>query len=171
MKIPLTILIFVQFSAFAITPPKGFTPLFNGKNLDGWWGLKTEDPEKWLNLPKDKFQEKWEASQVDIRKHWRVENGILINDGKGLFLSTEKNYQDFELLLDYKTVAGADSGIYPRAFLKCKFGTPQKKVENGNLVIKALVVYGTMDQKELKDETHLSTQISHLDNGINFILL
>ena len=121
MKIPLTILIFVQFSVFAITPPKGFTPLFNGKNLDGWWGLKTEDPEKWLNLPKDKFQEKWEASQVDIRKHWRVENGILINDGKGLFLSTEKNYQDFELLLDYKTVAGADSGIYLR-------GVPQVQI-------------------------------------------
>ena len=121
MKIPLTILIFVQFSVFAITPPKGFTPLFNGKNLDGWWGLKTEDPEKWLNLPKDKFQEKWEASQVDIRKHWRVENGILINDGKGLFLSTEKNYQDFELLLEYKTVAGADSGIYLR-------GVPQVQI-------------------------------------------
>ena len=121
MKIPLSIFIFVQFSVFAITPPQGFTPLFNGKNLDGWWGLKTEDPEKWLNLPKDKFQEKWEASQVDIRKHWRVENGILINDGKGLFLSTEKNYQDFELLLEYKTVAGADSGIYLR-------GVPQVQI-------------------------------------------
>ena len=105
-----TMFIFVQFSVFAITPPKGFTPLFNGKNLDGWWGLKTEDPEKWLNLPKDKFQEKWEASQVDIRKHWRVENGILINDGKGLFLSTEKNYQDFELLLEYRQLR-SDSGL------------------------------------------------------------
>ena len=172
MKIPLTILIFVQFSVFAITPPKGFTPLFNGKNLDGWWGLKTEDPEKWLNLPKDKFQEKWEASQVDIRKHWRVENGILINDGKGLFLSTEKNYQDFELLLEYKTVAGADSGIYLRGVPQVQIWDTTKEGGNGNLVrIKALVVYGTMDQKELKDETHLSTLTSHLGNGINFILL
>ena len=25
-------------------PPKGFTALFNGKDLTGWWGLKTEDP-------------------------------------------------------------------------------------------------------------------------------
>ena len=101
--------------------PKGFTALFNGKNLDGWWGLKTEDPNKWLALPNDKFKAKWEASQKDIQKHWRVENGILINDGKGLYLSTEKNYQDFELKLEYKTVAGADSGIYLR-------GVPQVQI-------------------------------------------
>ncbi|MBT7924334.1 MAG: DUF1080 domain-containing protein, partial [Opitutae bacterium] len=29
-------------------PPAGFVALFNGKNLDGWWGLKTEDPAKWM---------------------------------------------------------------------------------------------------------------------------
>ena len=27
-------------------PPKGFKALFNGKDLKGWWGLKTEDPAK-----------------------------------------------------------------------------------------------------------------------------
>ena len=25
-------------------PPEGFTALFNGKDLSGWWGLTTEDP-------------------------------------------------------------------------------------------------------------------------------
>ncbi len=99
----------------------GFTPLFNGKNLDGWWGLKTEDPNKWMNLSVQEMKSKWQASQIDIRKHWRVEDGILVNDGKGLFLSTEKNYGDFELKLEYKTVAGADSGIYLR-------GVPQVQI-------------------------------------------
>ena len=94
--------------------PKGFTPLFNGKNLDGWWGAKTENPEKWMNLSVTEFKKKWEESQQDIHKHWSVDNGVLVNDGKGLFLTTEKNYGDFELLLEYKTVAGADSGIYLR---------------------------------------------------------
>ncbi len=102
-------------------PPSGFTPIFNGKDLGGWWGLKTEDPSKWMALPAAKLKDKREASLLDIEKHWRVENGILINDGKGLYLSTVKNFSDFELLVDYKTVAGADSGIYLR-------GTPQIQI-------------------------------------------
>jgi len=121
MKLFLSLLLFSHVIVLNGKPPKGYTALFNGKNLDGWWGLKTEDPEKWLALPKDKFKAKWETSQKDIQKHWRVENGILINDGKGLFLSTEKNFQDFELRLEYKTIAGADSGIYLR-------GVPQVQI-------------------------------------------
>ena len=95
-------------------PPAGFVSLFNGENLDGWWGAKTEDPDIWMNLSTHDFQKKWEASQIDIHKHWSVQKGELVNDGQGLFLTTEKNYADFELLLEYKTVAGADSGIYLR---------------------------------------------------------
>jgi hypothetical protein len=108
------LLVIINTFTFGSIPPNGFSPLFNGKDLDGWWGLKTEDPEKWLSLPVDLFKVKWENSQKDIKKHWRVEDGILINDGNGLFLSTEKNYSDFELILEYKTVANADSGIYLR---------------------------------------------------------
>ena len=96
-------------------------PLFNGKNLDGWWGLKTEDPTKWMALDKDALAKKKAASLKDIQKHWSVEKGELVNDGHGLYLSTEKNYGDFELMLDYKTVAGADSGIYLR-------GVPQVQI-------------------------------------------
>jgi hypothetical protein len=118
-------LLLISFGAVLITsqgtPPSGFVPLFNGENLDGWWGAKTEDPDKWMSLSTDEFQKKWEASQIDIHKHWSVENGELVNDGKGLFLTTDKNYGDFELLLEYKTVAGADSGIYLR-------GVPQIQI-------------------------------------------
>ena len=121
MKTITFIFFFVQTILFSTPTPEGFTPLFNGNNLDGWWGLKTEDPQKWLALPKDKFKAKWKDSQNDIKKHWRVENNVLINDGHGLFLSTEKNYGDFELMLEYKTVSGADSGIYLR-------GVPQVQI-------------------------------------------
>lgn len=93
-------------------PPPGFTALFNGKDLSGWWGLGTEDPRKWMALPAEELRKKREASLEDIRKHWRVENGELINEGKGLYLTTEKNFRDFELLIEYKTVPKADSGIY-----------------------------------------------------------
>jgi len=110
-----------NFTLWSSSPPTGFVPLFNGMNLDGWWGAKTEDPDKWMALSVDEFQKKWKASQIDIRQHWSIENGELVNDGKGLYLTTEKNFGDFELMLEYKTVAGADSGIYLR-------GVPQIQI-------------------------------------------
>ena len=99
----------------------GFKPLFNGKNLSGWWGLKTEDPAKWMALPIEKLVDKKAASLDDIQKHWSIEGDELVNDGHGLYLTTDKNYGDFELLIDYKTVAKADSGIYLR-------GIPQVQI-------------------------------------------
>ena len=95
--------------------PEGFTALFNGKDLAGWWGLGTEDPAKWMALPAEKLAEKKTKSLEDIKKHWSVEGDELVNDGHGLYLTTERDYGDFELRLEYKTVAKADSGIYLRA--------------------------------------------------------
>ncbi len=103
------------------TPPEGFTALFNEKNLSGWWGLKTEDPVKWKALSADKLAEKKAASLKDIAQHWSVDGEELVNDGHGLYLSTQKNYGDFEFLVDYKTVPKADSGIYLR-------GIPQVQI-------------------------------------------
>ena len=108
-------------SAQAGTPPEGFTALFNEKNLSGWWGLKTEDPVKWKALSADKLAEKKAASLKDIAQHWSVDGEELVNDGHGLYLSTQKNYGDFEFLVDYKTVPKADSGIYLR-------GIPQVQI-------------------------------------------
>jgi hypothetical protein len=108
-------------SSRAGEPPPGFTAIFNGRDLTGWWGLSTEDPRKWMALPQEEFKKKHDASLEDIARHWRVENGELVNDGHGLYLTTEKNYRDFELLIDYKTVAKADSGIYLK-------GTPQVQI-------------------------------------------
>lgn len=102
-------------------PPEGFVVLFNGKDLAGWRGGTTEDPLKRLALPPKERAEKDKASVADIEKHWRVENGELVNDGTGLYLTTVKDYGDFALRLEYKTVAKADSGIYLR-------GIPQVQI-------------------------------------------
>ena len=102
-------------------PPEGFKALFNGKDLAGWWGIGTEDPAKWMALSPGELAEKKAKSLENIRKHWSVQGDELVNDGKGLYLSTEKNYGDFELLLEYRTVPRADSGIYLR-------GIPQVQI-------------------------------------------
>lgn len=104
-----------------VKPPKGFTALFNGKDLTGWWGASTEDPRKWMALSPEEFKKKHDASVEDVKQHWRVENCELVNDGKGLYATTEKNFRDYELLIDYKTVPKADSGIYLK-------GVPQVQI-------------------------------------------
>ncbi|HEU5070232.1 MAG TPA: DUF1080 domain-containing protein [Verrucomicrobiae bacterium] len=108
-------------ASVANTPPPGFTALFNGTNLDGWWGADTEDPRGYLDLPPAAFQKKHDASLENIRQHWSVQHGELVNDGHGLFLTSDQFYGNFELLVDYQTVPLADSGIYLR-------GCPQVQI-------------------------------------------
>jgi hypothetical protein len=102
-------------------PPEGFRALFNGHDLAGWWGAATEDPRAWMAMPPREFQAKRASSLADIREHWRVEDGELVNDGDGLYLTSNAHFRDYELLIDYTTVAGADSGIYLK-------GSPQVQI-------------------------------------------
>ncbi len=99
----------------------GFVDLFNGKDLAGWRGGTTEDPRWIASLgaeAREALLDKWTST---IAPHWKVENGELVNDGYGDFLTTVKDYGDIELLIEYKTVPKADSGIYLR-------GTPQVQI-------------------------------------------
>ncbi|MBM4000745.1 MAG: DUF1080 domain-containing protein [Planctomycetes bacterium] len=96
-------------------PPSGFTAVFNGGDLSGWYGLATVDPRKLSQLSEGERASKRETDTKDAMEHWKVENGELVNDGHGVYLTTEKEFGDIELWIDYKTVAGADSGIYMRA--------------------------------------------------------
>lgn len=103
-------------------PPEGFVALFNGKNLDGWFGHGTQDPRKVLwNKTPEALEAHKEKTRENLRKHWSVQEGVLVNDGHGLYATTNKDYGDFEFLVEYKTVARADSGIYLR-------GVPQVQI-------------------------------------------
>lgn len=102
-------------------PPAGFVALFNGKDLTGWYGYDTKDPRKFQEMSAEDQAAARQKSQEDIHKHWTVDKDDLVNDGHGLYLTTEKNYGDYELWIDYKTVPKADSGIYLK-------GTPQVQI-------------------------------------------
>jgi hypothetical protein len=102
-------------------PPQGFTALFNGKDLSGWHGMPHFDPYKLAALSDADRRAQVEKWTEDARKHWTVENGELVNDGKGAYLTTDQDLGDIELLIEYKTVPKADSGIYLRA-------TPQVQI-------------------------------------------
>lgn len=125
----LTIVLWPAAAAAQATPPPGFTALFNGKDLAGWRGGDTFDHRKLLALPDDERAariKKWTDSMTEANKatgkpHWYAENGELVNDGEGAYATTERDYGDFELLVEYRTVARADSGIYLR-------GVPQVQI-------------------------------------------
>src|SRR5262245_5625303 len=69
-------------------PPKDFTAIFNGKNLDGWKATGKADA-------------------------WAVEDGAIVcKGGGGGWLLTEKEYGNFEFRCEYKWAkAGGNSGI------------------------------------------------------------
>ncbi len=103
------------------SPPPGFTALFNGNDLTGWRGGDTLDHRKYLAMSAEKRAEQDAQWNADMKSHWRAENNELINDGHGKYATTEKDYGDFELRIEYKTVPKADSGIYLR-------GVPQVQI-------------------------------------------
>lgn len=110
-----------QLLAAAANPPAGFTAIFNGKDLSGWHGMEHYDPRKVFPLNEQETKEFRDKRMPEFKKHWTIENGELVNDGEGPYATTDKDYGDIELLIEYKTVAKADSGIYLR-------GNPQVQI-------------------------------------------
>jgi hypothetical protein len=100
--------------------PKGFTPLFNGKNLEGWKGL-VKNPKARTEMSADELKAAQKVADESMRAHWKVIDGELEFDGKGQSLCTAKDYGDFELYVDWKILEGGDSGIYLR-------GSPQVQI-------------------------------------------
>ncbi len=74
-------------------PAKKTVKLFNGKNLDGW---KIHGTEKWY-----------------------VENGLLIcesgPDKAYGYLSTDKDYKNFDLTVEFQQEANGNSGVFFRS--------------------------------------------------------
>lgn len=105
----------------AAEPPEGFEALFDGTSLDGWYAMKTQDPRAFKALSKEEQAKRIATAKAKTGEFWRVESGEIINDGEGPYLTTEKSFRDFELMIEYKTVARADSGIYLKS-------TPQVQI-------------------------------------------
>jgi hypothetical protein len=106
------------------TPPEGFEALFNGRDLTGWKGLPAgpyDNPVKRAALSAEDRAAKQREADDNMRAHWKVGAGEIVFDGKGRSLCTARNYADFELLVDWKIPAHADSGIYLR-------GSPQVQI-------------------------------------------
>jgi hypothetical protein len=118
-------------------PPKGFTALFNGKDLTGWRGRQPNfNPVEEAVLSKTVLAEKqaqWDAAR-DL--HWHVDTAKreIVSDGESPHLATAKDYGDFELYVDWLMVSpNGDSGIYLRGYPQVQVWDPDnpREVKNG----------------------------------------
>lgn len=82
------------FSGSALAQDNGFTPLFNGKNFDGW-------------------------TQAGGEAKYRIEDGVIIGESvantPNSFLCTKKLYRDFVLEYEYKCDNLLNSGVQFRS--------------------------------------------------------
>ena len=89
--------------------------LFNQKDFTGWHG---KNPHKHVRLKGDKLKAYKSQEQDETKAHWKVQDGVIYNDGHGPYLTTNKEYESIELELEVKMIEKSDSGIYLR-------GSPQ----------------------------------------------
>lgn len=100
----------------------GFISIFNGKDLTGWKGL-VENPIKRAKMSKRELTAAQAKADKEVENGWKVIDGNIVFEGNGNNLCTEKQYGDFEMLIDWKLYNGPepDAGIYLR-------GTPQVQI-------------------------------------------
>jgi hypothetical protein len=79
------------------------------------------DPRSIWALPLAAREAQRAKERPEFEKHWRVEDGALVNDGEGPYATSDREFGDVELRLEYRTVAKADSGVYLR-------GNPQVQI-------------------------------------------
>jgi hypothetical protein len=99
---------------------EGFVSMFNGKDLTGWKGL-VEDPIKRSKMNARQLADAQKKADEKMKEGWAVKDGLLVFTGHGDNLATVKQYENFEMLVDWKITPEGDAGIYLR-------GTPQVQI-------------------------------------------
>ena len=122
------LLFLVGSAASAAEPPAGFTALFNGSDLVGWRGRPHLDPRQEAEGTPEERRSRQNDWNRDMAAHWKVEQGVIVSDGSGVFLTTDHDYGDVELLIEWMLPAPcADSGIYLRANPQVQIWDPDCK--------------------------------------------
>ena len=105
--------------AFKISD-RGFYSMYNGQELRGWKGL-VANPVKRRLLSADTLALLQVKADEVMRSGWEAKGEELHFTGHGDNLCSVKDYQDFEMYVDWKIEKEGDAGIYLR-------GSPQVQI-------------------------------------------
>ncbi len=136
---------------------EGFVPMFNGKDLAGWKGL-VGNPLSRASMSEKALAEAQVAADKEAKENWTVEKDMLVFSGKGNNLCSVKNYEDFEMCVDWKLYPGEepDAGIYLR-------GTPQVQIwDTSRVSVGAQVGSGGL----YNNQKNLSKPLVVADNAV-----
>jgi HEAT repeat protein len=98
----------------------GFVSMFNGVDLKGWKGF-VADPIKKAGMRGKELAKLQVKANMNMLNNWGVKDGMITFSGSGENLLSEKEYSDFELIVNWKISKNGDSGIYLR-------GSPQVQI-------------------------------------------
>jgi hypothetical protein len=116
--------------------PKGFTSLFNGKDLTGWRGRQPNyNPGAEAKLSKEELAAKQAEWNTARDLHWKVDAAKweIVSDGQSPHLATAKDYGDFEFHVDWLMVShNGDSGVYLRGYPQVQVWDPDNPREGRN---------------------------------------
>jgi hypothetical protein len=118
MRLLPALLALASAALIAADAPAGFTSLFNGKDLAGWHGY---NPHSVTKLTGEKKEVMLKKMRDEFSQHWSVKDGEIYNPGTGPYATTDQEYGDFELTLEYNMAPKGDSGVYLR-------GAPQVQI-------------------------------------------
>ncbi|MFD3407371.1 DUF1080 domain-containing protein [Aquirufa sp. HETE-83D] len=99
---------------------RGFYTMYNGQDLRGWKGL-VANPVKRRTLSADTLEMLQVKADEIMRSGWEAKGEELHFTGHGDNLCSVKDYQDFEMYVDWKIEKEGDAGIYLR-------GSPQVQI-------------------------------------------
>lgn len=105
------------------------TEAFNGKDLSGWHGY---NPHTVAKLTGEKKEAALQKMRDEFAQHWSVKDGELYNAGTGPYATTDKEYGDFELTLEYNMAPLGDSGVYLRGCPQVQIWDPKNPKEFKN---------------------------------------
>jgi hypothetical protein len=107
-----------QDAAASTTEKKATNNAMADRGMEGWHGRPADRNPADYASASDEQKGEWNDQ---LLQHWKVVDGVIHNDGEGPYLSTDTEYGDFELSLEYSIDKNTDSGIYLR-------GNPQVQI-------------------------------------------